>query len=1383
MKLQLEIELKQTGNGVQAAITGINKVGDAANAAAAKGRGLGDSVSSGLSIAFAKAQLLVDAIERVGHMLFEQAKRGFEFNAELQKGQLLTAAMLTNYVAIRDAQGQNIEGVHKFNAAMTVAADLQDRLRVRALQTGIGFQELNDTMRTILATGSSQIKNADQLLELTVKLTKAGTVTGFTGTRMMQEVRAMMTGNRSELGMMLLGGVSNQQIEQARAQGKLIDLLNERLNVFMQTSERFRGTLPGALGAFKNAWDMALGEGTQGQLTKTVGIINELTDALVKVDEKGKATFNPDFIDGLDTITSGFLTVAKAVADVVTNLGMFVDYAGAVKDTYGNMNAWLPWGDKGTDEDFQKNLMNRRNERARIAGNRRNSADTDRRMMEEMQNYGDVVSPDLRTKVYGPKMGAGKQPPVDDSLRKAMEALKERITLERTVLDIQTKQLQQEQQKSDVSMRLFEVDRQLASEMLRVGGAQLNQQTQSLILQDRMLRMRQTDLDAAIAISTEERKHAEERAKIDKDARANAELARKDPRAAVAGSLFTDAEKAEDDRHKAALEKIAQDSQAARDKARADNKQLARETFADARNLTDERIRQEDAIYGRQALHLQQIEDRWQQLFDAVQNAEENALTAVLQGHGLGAAMHSFADDFASIMAKSLTDATSDWFDMLRRKATQFMPRLDENGRPVIGSDGRPVMDANPSFDPRARAGMKGLQAAMGAYSIYTASQGMSKSSGAASGAISGGVIGFELGGAIGAAVGMVLGAALGAMAGKNKNWFNVSISGGKVNVTGSGGAHAGDVQNAAQQINAVIAQGVNSVGDILTAFPIAIAQGLKTLSPADILKQAGTRQFDDKTLQTFLQVDLPRMILENYMGVIGTGMSGLGFDQAKINQIFNTAKGKGGTDAFAFIKDYITQFVQLKDFVDFVGKSAAGKSAAAAATQKTAPQQLSDLNDRILLLTRGFADLTSDEQLSRIKQINELTAQRYEAEVQYLNELADTAKTVHRSIATQIFGMQMADYGRPTAMLALSNSRSNLMAAIGSAKTPAEIRDLAQQYQELTGQLYQFAVAVRDEFKSLLDGFSDLAARPGKDARAGMLPQDRLRSINDEILKLADNFGQLTSEDQLTRGRQILDLANEAYDVQTAALQKIQDLSKSISSSIEEQIFSIQQDQRNPQEQLEALLDRQRKLYDQLGKANSADEVDFIIGQLQKNADSIYGLEGKNPAAAANTIDMLRNAGDLAQKKLHEFGDQITNSMNAAKAAIDGVTTTLKDSFDKASTAVTDLQTDLLKLDAAVQDSTSRLRGDLDALDGALGPLTGVLAALSTSTSDFGSNLDSTGDSLDRFRDRIDSINDALGTFGGFIGAAASVATDQVERRQYNRARQAARLQKASGL
>jgi hypothetical protein len=716
------------------------------------------------------------------------------------------------------------------------------------------------------------------------------------------------------------------------------------------------------------------------------------------------------------------------------------------------------------------------------------------------------------------------------------------------------------------------------------------------------------------------------------------------------------------------------------------------------------------------------------------------------------------------------------------------VPRLDD-GRPVTGSDGRRVMTANPAFDPRARSAMMGLQAATMLYGLYSAGQGgMSRSQGALSGGLGGAGLGFmALGGPANlamsipaAVIGGIVGAIAGALSGKDKNWFNVSVSGGKVNVTGSGGAHAGDVQNAVQQINAVVAQGVNSIGDIFGAFPIAIAQGMKSLSPADLLKQAGTRHFDDKTLQTFLSVELPKMILEAYLPSISGGLTSMGISQSRINQIFATAKGKNGSDAFAFIRDYIAEFVKLQDFVDFVGKSGSGKMAAAIAeAQKTTPQKLSDLNDRILLLTRGFGDLTNDEQLTRVKQINELTGQRYQLELQYLQEINETAKTVHKSVTEQIFGMQMADYDRPTAMLALNNSRSNIIAQIGKAKTPAEIAALAQQYQQLTGQLYDFAVAVRNEFKSLLDGFADLAARPGKDARAGMLPQDRLRAINDEILKLADNFSGLTSEDQLTKGRQILDLANEAYEVQKSALEQIKDLSTSISRSIEEQIFSIQQDQRNPQDQLDALLGRQRDLYAQLQKANSADEVNFIIGQIQKNTDTIYGLEGKNPTAAANAISMLSSAGDLAQKKLHDFGETITNSMNGAKVAIDGVTTVITKSFTDASAAVTALQGDLLTLDDAVQKATSALRDDLGDLDKALDPLTGVLDSLKGSAFDLGEGLDSTGDSLDRFRERIDAINEALGQFGGFVGAAAAQATTSVEKRQYQRARAATLLQR----
>jgi ABC-type transporter Mla subunit MlaD len=1422
MKLQLEIELTQTGNGGQVAVAQVKQLGkeseDAQKRAADAAKGHTEALRN----------LYVQMVAlREGVKLFaDLARRGIEFNSELQKSQLLFAALITNYQTVRNSQGLIVDGAEKFNVSMGIALQLQERLREQSLRTGLAYQDLDQTARLILGTTHGQVRDMESLVELSTKLTKAGTVMNQGGGQfwMMREVRALMSGNQSELATML--GISPREITQARATGDVVDLLNRKLEVYMATSEKFRQTVPGAWGALKNAVDQALGEGTAGQMGHITELLNELTKQLVTVDQQGHATFNPEFVQSINAVADAFVQVGRGLSVVAAVILPVARGFTFIINTVGALGSSLLLNlSRPIDNAFKAvqtaangiaDLIEKNPRLAKLFGFEKGDAASIRgfgaRAGSNAGIFGETLSgmrdgfydaaansalpPWMQSKPGAGRgtIGAGPKPPLDEALERQRDALKERITLETTVLGIQGQQLQQEQQKAELTERLAQVDRQLATEKLRVGGIQLNQTTQQLILQDRMLRMRQADLDAAIALTTEDRKHAEELAKIDKDRRANQQLAGKDPRAAVSGSLFDAAQKAEDDRHAAASEKIAQDAQTQRDKARADNKQLARETFDDARKLTDERIRQEDTIYGLQAEHVAKIEGLYQDMIGALQGAEVDALTSVLQHHSITAAIHSFADNFAEILARQLTSGTDDWFDRLRRRAAEYVPRLDENGRPVTGSDGRPVMTANPAFDPRARSAMQGLQAASLLYGLYSAGQGgMSRGQGAASGGLGGGMLGFTIGsnpallaatgGAsaiIGAVIGGIVGAIAGALSGKDKNWFNVSVSGGKVNVTGSGGAHAGDVQNAVQQINAVVAQGVNSIGDIFGAFPIAIAQGMKSLSPADLLKQAGTRHFDDKTLQTFLSVELPKMILEAYLPSISGGLTSMGISQSRINQIFATAKGKNGSDAFAFIRDYIAEFVKLQDFVDFVGKSGSGKMAAAIAeAQKTTPQKLSDLNDRILLLTRGFGDLTNDEQLTRVKQINELTGQRYQLELQYLQEINETAKTVHKSVTEQIFGMQMADYDRPTAMLALNNSRSNIIAQIGKAKTPAEIAALAQQYQQLTGQLYDFAVAVRNEFKSLLDGFADLAARPGKDARAGMLPQDRLRAINDEILKLADNFSGLTSEDQLTKGRQILDLANEAYEVQKSALEQIKDLSTSISRSIEEQIFSIQQDQRNPQDQLDALLGRQRDLYAQLQKANSADEVNFIIGQIQKNTDTIYGLEGKNPTAAANAISMLSSAGDLAQKKLHDFGETITNSMNGAKVAIDGVTTVITKSFTDASAAVTALQGDLLALDDAVQKATSALRDDLGDLDKALDPLTGVLDSLKGSAFDLGEGLDSTGDSLDRFRERIDAINEALGQFGGFVGAAAAQATTSVEKRQYQRARAATLLQR----
>lgn len=190
------------------------------------------------------------------------AQVGLEVHRQLEQVQLGIAAVITSLAGMK-VDGVPVEGAEKFRLSMGLAADQLKKLQVDAVNTVATFGQIAPAFQSAIAPGLAAGLTLDQIRGITVKVVQAASAIGLPLEQVNQEVRAILEGTINEdarLAKVL--GISNKMVASWKAQGKLADELNKRLEGFAVAGEEAAGTLDGLISNLQEALNVFSGEAT-----------------------------------------------------------------------------------------------------------------------------------------------------------------------------------------------------------------------------------------------------------------------------------------------------------------------------------------------------------------------------------------------------------------------------------------------------------------------------------------------------------------------------------------------------------------------------------------------------------------------------------------------------------------------------------------------------------------------------------------------------------------------------------------------------------------------------------------------------------------------------------------------------------------------------------------------------------------------------------------------------------------------------------------------------------------------------------------------------------------------------------------------------------------
>jgi hypothetical protein len=268
------------------------------------------------------------------------AKTAFDTNVFYERSKITIAEVLALTTKLSDAQGHVVGGVKEQNANYILAEKLIAEVRAQSVRTAFNAQQLVNITAQGLGFAVSAGAKPMQAVPMIAQIANLSRALGARSEQAQgQDVRALFTGQR--IGMSRVGrvlGLSQQDIQQHRAAGDLIQFLTERLKAGQPYLDRWASSWEGLTTTFQTHAQVLLQlslEKTYDKIRERLGDINKvLTPERLK---EWAETFSRYALQAFDAIDKFFHSDGFKNA-----MGFFkylVDHAGEITKIFAALLA------------------------------------------------------------------------------------------------------------------------------------------------------------------------------------------------------------------------------------------------------------------------------------------------------------------------------------------------------------------------------------------------------------------------------------------------------------------------------------------------------------------------------------------------------------------------------------------------------------------------------------------------------------------------------------------------------------------------------------------------------------------------------------------------------------------------------------------------------------------------------------------------------------------------------------------------------------------------------------------------------------------------------------------------------------------------------------
>lgn len=1024
-------------------------------------------------------------------------QEGLRFNMALESSKYALSGLLFQFSDVEDT-------TERWTSSLSDAVDMQEQLKIMALQTAGTYEDLVSTIQTGLAPGLQAGLSPDQVAQIGLRVSQATSAMGLASHMSMQEMRALMTGaidRNATIAKSL--GITSADINRWKEAGTLFEELEGRMLGFARAAEEAQGSMGFLLSNIWDAFQQLSGNATEDAFETIKESLRELFDFLVQFDEKGKASFNEDLVEMIRSFANAFAGMVELVVANINwlvpalNMGskIFFTLFGAISFGIAKVTSLLADFWAVVTETFVQPMLDMLRETLNEIKNILHSDwlkpfVKDAGLLWESLG-GDSALAAIDTASAGAEKLRSGLLDTANGAEKAAATFKDLVKAQIHGWDSIDKARKKSKGSYGGADALDPEDiKKAQSELTKLIGKYDEITTAA----ERQAATLQLTNERARAIVDAEYERLEVNEWLAKQLDSIAELYVFDP------ALAESAAKQMADAYTA---KIALIEQRLRQALIQPGLDLIEEKWNEIKSggvglsEVDPKINENVLAMLRERKEFEKVAVRFERAVTDVSDAIVAGFTEGADGF-LRALGSSFKQDFPEMLDGMIMGLVTGVFGGSLQR--------DE----ASGAWG--IVDAAGKFSKLTEKQTKAVQnfgqaveIASAAASIYSSAQGMSKKDGAISGALSGAVAGFQIGNVVGAIVGAIAGAALGYFGGSDAKKYGFSVqnatsplyNGLDQGASISGVNYGGPKGLDEHQIAAIEAQ----ITEVRDAFWNAYVTIFLESGHADLLEKVrenlrSAPQIGDKATADFMESydawlnqTLPDAIADQFKDGMATIYTSIGLSAEKFEFLwkrFDALDPKKAVQMWSALLDALTTMDEVLNYFDRPGMSPGELPAFATWTSSGSwamdrarggmnqnfRASMTDMDEEILNLGAALDDLTGEAQIQAAQKLGSLMQQRMQAEIAYMEQLVNLSKTVsdsfaalRRSLTLDSFVDENGNADVNAQIQYLKDYLDQLYARIGTAQTPEELAQINSEIQQTMGQIYQLAGTVGPEF------------------------------------------------------------------------------------------------------------------------------------------------------------------------------------------------------------------------------------------------------------------------------------------------------------------------------
>lgn len=250
-----------------------------------------------------------------------------QFNRTVEDSAVGLASLFVASGQVKNEFGQIVQGAEAFKIAQREAVIQGRKLRQDALLTTATYEELLVAFQAAVGPGLAAGLNLDQVRQVAVNISQAAAAFGLEQNQLAEEVRSLITGTGQLRTTRLAQLISNEDIRNARAAGKLFELLTTRLKPFALAAEVTQKNFSGLVARLQDAVGLASGGAGLAFFTELKVLLGDLGDLFIQVEKDADGviravTPNPQAVQTLALVFDGLKQAVETIRAGIKTLDL-----------------------------------------------------------------------------------------------------------------------------------------------------------------------------------------------------------------------------------------------------------------------------------------------------------------------------------------------------------------------------------------------------------------------------------------------------------------------------------------------------------------------------------------------------------------------------------------------------------------------------------------------------------------------------------------------------------------------------------------------------------------------------------------------------------------------------------------------------------------------------------------------------------------------------------------------------------------------------------------------------------------------------------------------------------------------------------------------------